>query len=309
MKRIVQRKLPSGEIKSVQPFHVSMKGLEKAILCRDDEDYGMMVKYIAICARRKNVIVIIYDVVSNHCHVAILAADYKAANDYGDELKRMYAQWFQTKYREKQILKGTDVQALVLDNDWYVRMALAYIPRNTLDNGAPIDKYKWSGYSAMFRDKSKVPNGLRVNKFTRREQDSIMHTRENLKDVPWQVDADGDLIPETFCDVDYLEQVYNNDPAFWLKTIGSLNPAEMEEKLVDAPRRMLPDSEFYKVVADIAQRWFAQDLAQLPVEKKYRLLPYLWRSRKTTINQLARVLGLERETIRKAMKVKDKEGR
>ena len=30
----------------VQPFHVCLKGLEQAILCRDDEDYDTMVKVI-----------------------------------------------------------------------------------------------------------------------------------------------------------------------------------------------------------------------------------------------------------------------
>lgn len=305
MKRIVQRKLPSGEIQNVQPFHVSMKGLKKAVLCRDNEDYGVMIKYMAVCAHRKNVIVIIYGVVSNHCHVAILAAGYREACDYADELKRVYAQWFQTKYFEKQILKDVDVQALVLDSDWYVRNALAYIPHNALDNGAPVDKYKWSGYRAMFADKTQKTSGLPVNRFTRREQDRIMHTREPLKDVPWLVDPDGDLIPETFCDVDYLEQVFNHEQTFWLKTIGSLNPSEMEEKLVDAPRQMLPDSEFYKVVADLSQRWFSAELAQLPAEKRLRLLPYIWRTRKTTVNQLARVFGLERETVRKAVKARN----
>ena len=305
MQQIVQRKLPCGETKSVHPFHISMKGLKKALLCRDNEDYGVLVKYIAVCAHRKNVIVIIYGVVSNHCHVAVLAAGYQDACDFADELKRNYAQWFQTKYLEKQILKDVDVQALALDNDWYVRNALAYIPHNAIDNGAPVDQYKWTGYRAMFSDKTLPPKGLPVSKFTRREQDRIMHTREPLKDVTWLVDDDGDLIPETFCDVEYLEQAFNHDPAFWLKTIGSLNTGEMEEKLVDAPRQMIPDSEFYKVVADITQRWFSASLAELPTEKKLRILPFIWRTRKTTINQLARVLGLEREVIRKALKLRE----
>jgi len=303
MKRIVTRKVPSGEMKNVQPFHISMKGLEKAILCRDVEDYGVMVKYIAICAKRKNVIVIIYCIVSNHCHVAILASTYQEACNYADELKRTYAQWFQIKYREKQILKKTDIQALFLDSDWYVRNALAYIPHNALDNGSPIDLYRWSGYQAMFRMNGQFPKGLPVCKFSRREQDRIMHTRESLKDVPWLVDADGDLIPETFCDNEYLEQVFNHDQAFWLKTIGALNTAEMEEKLVNAPRRMLPDTDFRKELEDIAQRWFSQNLANLTQEKKKRMLPYIWRTHKTSVNQLARTLGMEREEVSSAIKV------
>ena len=85
MKRIVGRLLPSGEFRNVQPFHVSMEGLEDAIICRDDEDYDVLVKYIAICSRRKNVIIIIYAVVSNHCHVAVLAMSQADADSYGLE--------------------------------------------------------------------------------------------------------------------------------------------------------------------------------------------------------------------------------
>jgi hypothetical protein len=86
MRRIVTRILPSGEFKSVQPFHVCIKGAETAVHCRDEEDYDVYVKYIALCARRKNVIVIIYAVVSNHCHVAVLAAKQADADAFAQEL-------------------------------------------------------------------------------------------------------------------------------------------------------------------------------------------------------------------------------
>lgn len=297
MKITVSRKLPSGEVAYVQPFHISMKGLEKAILCRDNEDYGVLVNYIAVCGRRKNVIIIIYTVASNHCHVAVLAKSYKDACDFADELKRTYAQWFQTKYLEKHILKGVDVQAILLDSEWYVRNALAYIPRNSLDNGCPIDKYKWSGYQAMFAPKNQETKGIPVCRFSRREQDRVMHTRDNLKDVAWLVDGEGNIIPDSFCDTEYLEQAFNHDPAFWLKTIGGLNPAEMNEKLVEGPRRMLPDTEFRKIVADTVQLWFKTEIGQLTIEKKKRLIPYLWRTRKTTVKQLARTLEMDREEI------------
>lgn len=296
--------MPSGEFCLVNPYHVSMKGIEKNVLCRDDEDYGIMVKYIAVCSLRKNVIVIIYTIASNHCHVAVLAKNHSDANAFSEELKREYSQWFQSKYLEKRVLRNTDVQALLLDSDWYVRNALAYIPRNAIDNGESVSRYKWSGYRAMFAQKDIPPSGIPVCKMSRREQDRVMHTRENLKKVPWLIDSGGDIIPESFCDSEYLEQVFNGDPAFWLKTIGSLNPAEMQEKLVDGPRRMLPDSEFFKLVNDISRQWFKCGISELPDEKKYRLLLYVKRSRKTTVHQLARVFGIDRERVGKALAVK-----
>lgn len=305
MRRIVTRILPSGEFKSVQPFHVCIKGAETAVHCRDEEDYDVYVKYIALCAHRKNVIVIIYAVVSNHCHVALLAAKQADADAFAQELKRMYSLWFRAKYHEAKILHRVEAQAIWLDNEWYIRNALAYIPRNALDNGCSVQDYPWSGFRAMFRI-GPGPEGVRVAALTKREMSCLMHTRESLKNVHWQLDGQNHLIPDSFCDTAYLEQAFNEDPAYWLKTIGGVNPAEMEEKLVDGPRRMLPDSEFLKLVSDTVQRWFSQELATLPREKKLRIVPYLWRTRKTTVSQLARVMGMGRDEIEKILGIQMK---
>ena len=131
MKRSVKRELPDGSIGYVQPFHISMEGMEKTVLCRNDDDYDAMVKAICVCARRKNVIVIIYAVVSNHCHVAVLALSQLAADCYAQEVKRMYSMWFSKRYGQTGIMKHVDIKALCLDTDWYVRNALAFISDKT----------------------------------------------------------------------------------------------------------------------------------------------------------------------------------
>lgn len=296
MKRIVLRRLPDGRASYVSPFHISMKGLESLILYRDDDDYDAMVKILCICARRKNVIVIIYTVVSNHCHVAVLAGSQTEADDYGQEAKRMYSMWFRNKYGQSRTLAGVDIKAIALDSDWYVRNALAYIPRNALDNGCNVNEYKWSGFNAMFRNKN-CPGATPVKSLTKRQRRDIMHTGDNLDDVPWLLDKDGRLIPSSFCDYTYLEQAFNNDLAFFLKVIGSQNSSEMTWKLVDVPRTMLVDGEFLKQVNETSNRWFQSDISGLSVQSKIRLLPYIYRTMKTSIPQLARTFGLSREEI------------
>ena len=74
----------------------------------------------------------------------------------------MYSMWFSRKYGEKGVLRRIQTSAIWLDSDWYVRNALAYVPRNALDNGCNVDEYRWSGYSAMFR-KASVPSGRPVS--------------------------------------------------------------------------------------------------------------------------------------------------
>ena len=302
MRRIVPRILPDGNVRYVQPFHVSMEGMEKLVLCRDDNDYDAFVKVLCVCARRKNVVIIVYAVVSNHCHAAVLAIDQASADAFGQEVKRMYSMWFSRKYDEQRALQKMDVKAIRLDTDWYVRNALAYIPRNALDNGCNVNDYLWSGYRAMFeKDRVALSVGRRVADLTKVERRSIMHTGDVLNDVGWRLDADDRMIPSSFCDYEFLEQAFENDQAFFLKTIGGQNAAEMQLKLIDNPRKMLTDSEFYKVVNEIAERWFKTDLSRLSVQQKVRMLPYLQRTMRTTVPQLARTVGLRRDQIAESL--------
>lgn len=298
MKRIVSRMLPDGTICNVQPFHVSMEGMEKSVLCRDAADYDAFVKIICVSARRKNVIVIIYAVVSNHSHIGVLARSQREADEYGQEVKRVCSMWLSHRYKESGLMQRVDVKAIPLETEWHIRNALAYIPRNALDNSCNVNEYPWSGYKAMFRD-PRSPSGLlrKVSGMTQRERRSILHTADPLDEVPWLVDADGALIPGSFCDSDYLEQAFNHDQVYFIRTIGGLNSAEMKQNLIDAPRLMMNDTDFYKEIDAMALRWFKTGLSSLSLEQKIRLIPYLKRTRRTTVPQLARVFGLERDKI------------
>lgn len=297
MRRTFPQELPDGTVRQLHPFHISMEGLETAVLCRDDADYDAMVKILCVAARRKKVLVIIYAVVSNHCHVAILAANQGDADAYGQEIKRMYAMWFRRRYGEEGILRHTDIKAIWLDSDWYVRNALAYIPRNALDNGCPVQDYRWTGYRAMFRQGYERNTGRKVASLTKRERERILHTGDDLSDVRWLLNEREELIPDSFCEHHYLEQAFEQDPAFFLKTIGGQNAAEMQNKLITAPRTIQTDGEFFKLATETSQRWFQAEIPSISLERKIRLITYLYRTSRTTVPQLARVFGLPRNQI------------
>ena len=298
MNRTVLRQMPDGSVRYAQPYHVSMEGQKTVVLCRDDEDYDAMVKIISVCARRKNVIVIIYAVVSNHSHVAILAICQEDADAFSEEIKRMYSMWFSRKYGRTGIMRTVDVKALLLDSDWYTRNALAYVPRNALDNGCNVDEYPWSGYKAMFSTAPYAsPSARKIADMTKIERRDVMHTGDKLTDVRWLVDDNGRLIPKSICDFEYLEQAFEHDQAYFLKTIGGQNSAEMRHKLVEAPRHMLTDNEFLKIAEETSQRWFSSPIDQISIDRKIRLIPYLFRTVKTTVHQLSRSFGLPREEV------------
>ena len=132
---------------------------------------------------------------------------------------------------------------------------------------------------------------------TRREKEAFFHTHDSLKGLPWIVTIDGELEPASACDHAYLEAAFGNDQAFFLKTIGTVNMAEMQQKLVDNPRQRQNDTEFLKTVDSISNGWFKCKLIDLPLEKKVRLLPYVYRAYRTTIAQIARCFGMDPNTV------------
>ena len=294
------RTLPDGTVSKVYPFHISMEGLETCILCRDDADYDVFVKIFHTCSVRKNVIIIIYAVVSNHGHAVVLAESQDSADGYGDEIKRMYSMYFNRKYGERSALKHVDTKAIWLNNDWYLRNSIAYDIRNAMDNGAQsVQTYRWTGYRGAFCNGS-VHDGIKVKKvceLTKRERRSIMHTDDDLSMVKWLVNESGELEPASTIDWEYLENAFYGDQAYFMKLIGNINTAEMTCNLVMNPRRRLSDSDFITEVNSISQRWFSAEVSSLSIEKKARLIQYVSHCFMTGIPQISRTFGLDRSII------------
>lgn len=306
------RRLPDGSVRKVYPYHVSLEGMAQLVLCRDEEDYDVMIKYIFICAKRKNVIVVIYIAMSNHGHATILATCQEDADAFKVEWLRMYSQYFSKKYRQRKVLRHTSAVAIYLDSDWYVRNTLAYVPKNALDAASRVEDYRWSGYRGMFCQ-GKASAGLRrASTLNRREKEACFHTHDSLDGLPWVLNADGGLEPASACDYDYLESAFGNDQAFFLKIIGTVNMAEMQQKLVDNPRQRQNDTELLKTIDSISQGWFKCPLLDLPLEKKTRLLPYVYRAYRTSIAQLARCFGMVPDEVARKVKrqgrAKEKDG-
>lgn len=289
----IVREMPNGSARYVYPFHLSMEGLEKAIICRDNEDYDILVKYIFLCARRKNVIVVTYVVVSNHLHVILLAENVVAAIEFGNEIRRRYAMWFTHKWHERKLYQKRCVDVQFLDTDYYLRNAIAYVFRNALDNGGSIIDYPWSGYRALFcGGKSKVPTRS-VASLTKREREEIFHTNDCLADVNWRINTNGELEPVSCCDYVYAESAFNNSQSFLFKAIGTVNQAQMQQQLVDNPRVRMLDEDFFKHLSMLSDRWFSKPIAELSLEQKTRLIPYVYRTTNTYAKQLARGFGLD----------------
>jgi hypothetical protein len=296
------RELPDGSIRKVYPFHISLEGLETRILCREDADYDVFVKIICVCCLRKNTILVIYAVVSNHAHCVVLATSQGEADECAEEIKRMYSMYFSNKYRDQSIMKGVSSKALFISSDWYLRNALAYDVRNAMDNRAKsIQSYKWTGYAAMFCG-GKLPEGLNgfrlVKHLTKADRRRIMHTNDRLHNVDWVINDNEELVPVTICDWKYFEEAFRNNQTDFLRQLGVVNTSEMYQKLVYSPRVKRCDNDFLCSVNEISEAWFNKQVHDLSVERKSRLIRYVSRAYRTDCAQLARTFEIDITQVR-----------
>lgn len=299
------RQLPDGSVSRVFPLHVSLEGKETKVLCRDRNDYDTFVKVIVVSARRRNVILIVYSVVSNHGHSIVLAAGKRDADRFGEEVKKMYSMYFKRKYGNTGVMRGVDVNSQWLDSDWYLRNAIAYDIRNALDNGAcSIQDYEWSSYRAYFADRRLMvsASARRVSSLSKSEKRAIMHTNDDISRVDWLIGPGDELIPGSVCDYKYVEDAFENNPTLLIQKIGNVNVAEMSEKMIDSPRTFKKDEDVVRSASDTCRRWFDCTIYDLPFDKKCRLLSYYYRSNRTNVSQLARVFELTKETVSDILK-------
>lgn len=295
---IVERKLPDGRISDVRPFHISFEGMESALLCRDEEDYDQMVKNIFIRALKSNVIVIIYCVVSNHAHIAVLAETREIVRNYANDIKRVQSMWLHKKYGEVNVLLDKKPDIREIETMSYARNVLAYIPRNALDNGVKnIDTYKWTGYRGMFCEGQALCGTTRVSALSKRGKESIMHTGADLSAVHWLLNENDEIEPASTCDWQYLESIYNHSQSFFLRMLGNVNSAEMVYDQTIASHHRMTDSEFLKAAQEFSCKWYQKSIDELSPSARIRFLGYLDKKIFISVPQAARCLKLERSVV------------
>lgn len=296
--RIVSRVLPDGTSSLVCPFHVCSEGKENRVVCKDDEDLKVAFNFIPICARRSNVIVLMDCVLNSHMHSAILASNYRDAMNFGESYKKSYSKYFCAKYGgNPEVYIRTDTRPIPLEDDRHVRNTLCYIPRNSLDAGVSVDKYKWSSFGIMFSRGLDRTSFTEVSKLKYREKRLLLRTSDDFSNCNWLIDNEGIIIPESYCDREYAESAFFNDERFFLKVLGLTEDKQMELDLVLDYNRNRSVQEIIKVSQERSLRKYGLGFDLLTFKQKIPLINYLYYSFKVSPAQIARCLGIEKGKV------------
>ena len=262
-------------------------------MCKDEEDYDLAVKYLHLACRAARISIVAYCFVSNHFHCILLAPDRERIEAMLPDFKKRFAMYYASKYGVESPLRHAQFFAVYLDSDRYLRNAVAYVLRNAKHQSERIDRYPWSSFRAYFRED--IPAGRLVRKLSVAQKRQLFRSGSALKDVSWCVDCNGGLVPSCSVDHEYVEAAFLHDHQFFMRIVFRDQDAEMEDMLVENPRKGLPDADFEKFAEMRAQELYHCRLAALARTQRIFLAKLLYHSVRTSPKQIARILGFSAE--------------
>lgn len=138
------------------PHHLIQRGNDRQLVFRDEEDYGIFLKFLRDAARRFKVAVHAYVLMPNHFHLLATPIDETGLSRMMQWVGRYYVPYFNRKYQRTGTLWQGRYRTTLVDPDHYLLACSRYIELNPVraELVATADHYPWS--SCMHHVGSKV---------------------------------------------------------------------------------------------------------------------------------------------------------
>lgn len=278
-------------------FHVCTDGASNGIVYSCDRDFRQAVKASAIAAYKNRVQIIAYCHMSTHSHFAISCTDAERARCFINDFKRDYARYVFNTAGVIKIYRRIHSEPIEI-TDWkYMRNCISYILLNPVSAGIAKspEEYRWSSFNTYFNDKARPCGGQDVAGLGKRALRKIFHSHSDLKESGFLVDSNNNLIPESFVNYRFVEDLFVNKTVFF-RCLALTNSLEEEEKYVGRNIRY-SDTELFAEAMDLSEKIFGKNLNNLTHAEKKSLLVPLARKTKVGPKRLARILRLNQAEI------------
>lgn len=200
-------------------YHLCTSALKKAVLCRDKEDYIFLWNSIAIGASALDIKIFCLCLMSNHFHI-LLRAKPETVNLFMKRLKTRLGRFMMRKY-STSIAREIEYELFpVLDRKSFCQ-EVAYILRNPYKAklAGPF-AYPWNSALAYFQSLNR--SGRLVSDLSVRERMSLLGTKQPLPGK-MLVSPEGIILPESFIDVSFVEQMFGNSSFLFFDMLRKWN--------------------------------------------------------------------------------------
>lgn len=294
MKNIELKDLFSGNC-----YHVCTNGHETPAIIMDEEDFKVAHNYLALAGWKIGIENLVYTIMTNHVHILVICKDRNLAVKYIRLFKRLYSTHLLNKYGMSDTLKGTEDSISLIDSISYFRNCVAYILRNALCARIcrRIEDYPWCSYSCYFNDTSSK-DLRKISETGVCETRRILKTRQNLSNCPYLINSEGMIEAKSFVRYDIVEKAFLNSGRFFLTSLGTCNDAKMEYEMTFKPLVRVNDKELSEVIDTLVRKRFeGKKISELSQSEKCSIIKNIYFNNKTTVPQLSRILGLQKDLI------------
>lgn len=296
-------------------YHLTVSSHHE-VLCRNREDYIRLQNQIALCGFRFDSDILAYSLMSTHYHI-ILQTDCIA--EFARILKGSYTQYFNHKYLRQGTL-GSHYHCLGLSDIPHILAAVSYVLRNPLHHGisATPFSYPFSSIDSYFRQS--IHHGYQRAKIPAHYRPRIAKNRK--KPQPFITGSQRQFLPESFVQTNMIEHFFKTERSFlfymnrpsneeWIaeqKRTNSgkdaitleiieneKNPLTIQQMLRNeySHHKRPDDTEICRIIdCELLGEFKSVSYANLKLSEKQKIAEYLIKTKKTTMHQAGRCLGM-----------------
>jgi hypothetical protein len=256
---------------------------------QDDDDFKVGMNGVAVIAHLLSMDVLSFILMSNHVHF-VLCGTHDEAELFINEYKRHHSAYLQRKYGFKEYLRRNDVDIQRVGvEDESLERAIAYVQMNSVAANICLHPtgYAWGTGNAFF---TLTPaHGRRIGSMSRRSQ--IKCLKSNIVLPEYLRVSDGFVLPESFVQVRFVEDIYRTPARFNYFLVNSSKAKKRMETNPDIPS--FKDQVILSAIPDLCRSLYRQlSLNELSSDQRGEVVRQLRRRFSADIHQLVRVTGI-----------------
>lgn len=296
MTSIIVKKMPSPSKPLSGPdryYHICTDGTNNSVVHTCDQDFRNAIRISAIDANKYKVDILCYCHMSTHSHFVIRCQNQTQASGFAQSFKRDYSRYCYLTHGSFASYKRVDCTPIEICDYYYLLNCICYVLMNPVE--AKIVKrpedYPWSSINCYFYQGT--VNGTPVRQYSVRQLRNILHSHQEIKaGMPWQIDSDGNIIPQSFVKGDVVEALFGGRYELY-RSLTFTKSAEEETRYVN-PVVRYNDNEVYAESVELARTKFGKaSPKELTKSQKLVILKKLQAVTGASNKRLARVLKLD----------------
>ena len=280
-------------------WHFYTDGSSVDRLFDDDTDFTNAMNRIFVISRNYNVIILAFCLMDTHIHF-ILYGQFSECNKFMHEYIRLTSRNISLRHNEKKKLFRLPLSHQYIDNDFYLKTAIAYVIKNAPVGGLGHNAwdYPWCSGGLYFRQQGywtspgwkDISPSNRLSRMTYRQKRAILNTKnDNIQDAS----VIGKIIfPGEYVAYELVENIFKSVKSFnWFMCISK--EEDVESRGGSISHLSIPIQEMRQHRNDICRELFnSNSIRTLNTTQRMKLAKVLRSRYNCSIKQIARLCGL-----------------